>query len=134
MNQEMIDAANHPGLAEKLAAICRLGGELTMLHDEATGIERTLQTAIAMLHPDAAACGLVDEPAGELEYHLLINAAPEITRLRVPLLDEAHSLGAAVARSGQAANVPDVAQDTRCGPLPGMMARNCACRCGSENG
>jgi two-component system NtrC family sensor kinase len=119
MKRKMMDADNDTGLAEKLAAICRLGGELTMLRDEAAGIERTLQTVIGMLHPDAAACGLVDEAAGELEYHLLISAASEITRLRVPL-DETRSLGAAVARSGQAANVPDVAQDARCGPLPGL--------------
>ncbi len=99
-------------LEERLEAIYRLGQELTLLRDEAVIARRVLETAVDVLQFEVAACGLVDEDAGELTYCYLVGAEPEAVDLHLPL-DGEQGIGVAVVRGGRAINVPDVTQDAR---------------------
>jgi signal transduction histidine kinase len=86
---------------------------LTLLHDEVAIFQRALETAADVLQYKAIGYGLVDETAGELVYRQrLVNGVLEPLASRLPLKGD-RGIGAAVARSGQAINVPDISQDPR---------------------
>jgi PAS domain S-box-containing protein len=105
-------------LEKRLAAIYQLGQELTPLHDKEPIIRRVLETAMGLLKFEIVGYGLIDETAGELEfhYHPLGGMSKEI-KARFPLNSE-QSIGATVARSGQALNIPDTTQDPRFVHIP----------------
>jgi two-component system NtrC family sensor kinase len=93
---------------QKLAAIYRLGQELTLLHDEKIIIERVLTTALDTLHVEWAGGGVIDERANELiYYHHVAGDSPREIKLCLPLDDE-RQVGVAVIRSGQAINITDI--------------------------
>jgi len=99
-------------LEERLEAIYQLGRELTLIRDEATIVRRVLEIASSALQFEVAACGLVDEEAGELQYQYLAGAGLEARRLHLPL-DGDRGIGVAVVQSGRAINLPDTTQDPR---------------------
>lgn len=104
-------------LEQRLAAIYKLGQELTLLHDELTVIRRVLETATNILEFEIAGCGLVDEAAGELVYqYYQVGGSLKTSGTRFSLAGE-QSIGVAVVRSGQALNLPDTGRDTRYVPI-----------------
>jgi PAS domain S-box-containing protein len=112
------DVSERMRLQERLAAIQRLGRELTLLHDEATIVRRTLETAVEVLRFEKAGYGVVDRAAGELAYRYHhFGGWVEDDSLRLDL-DGERGIGVAVIRSGQALNVPDVLEDPRYVPFP----------------
>jgi PAS domain S-box-containing protein len=112
------DVGERTYLQERLAAIQRLGRELTLLHDEAQIVRQALETAVEVLRFEKAGYGVVDGAAGELAYRYHhFGGWVEDSSLRLDL-DGERGIGVAVVRSGQALNVPDVRQDPRYVPFP----------------
>ncbi len=107
------DVTERVRLEERLAAIYRLGRELTLLRDEGAIVQRVLETAGDALQFKSLGCALVDEAAGELAYqYRIINGTLEPIELRLPL-DGERGIGVAVVCSGHPLNVPDTTQDPR---------------------
>jgi two-component system NtrC family sensor kinase len=108
-------------LEEQLAAIYQLGQDLALLRDEATIAQRVLETATNVLRFEIACWGLVNQADSELEYrYRLVNGAVQAISHRLPLMTgrEPEDIGAAVVRTGQLLNVPDVTSELYCAPLP----------------
>jgi len=111
---------------KQLNAIYQLGRELTLLRYEGAIVQQALEAAADVLQFKSLGCGLVDEAAGELVYQYRITSGVLETSgeglpagcLRLPL-DGERGISAAVARSGQALNVPDTSQDPRYLLFPG---------------
>jgi PAS domain S-box-containing protein len=112
------DISERVRLQERLAAIQRLGRELTLLHDEAVIVRQALETAVGVLRFEKAGYGVVDRAAGELTYlYHHIGGWVEDDSLRLDLAGE-QGIGVAVVRGGRALNVPDVRLDPRYVPFP----------------
>ncbi len=112
------NAYEHRRLERHLQAVHELGWNQTLLHDEATIIQRALEIAAQVIDFELAGFSLVDQPTNGLvlRYYLNEGVLKAVTyRLA---LDSPRSIVAAVARSGQALNIPDVTQDARYLPYP----------------
>jgi PAS domain S-box-containing protein len=112
------DVTDRMLLEQRLAAIYKVGQELTLLHDEQTVVRRVLETAINSLNFEMAGCGLVDEAAGELAYRYYLVGGEQKTPGYCFSLAGEQSIGVAVVRSGQAIRLPDTTQDPRYVPIP----------------
>ena len=114
------DAREHKRLERHMEAVYELGWNQTLLHDEATIIQRALEIAAQVIDFELASFSLVDQPANELllRYYLNERVLKTVTQ-RLPL-DSPRSIVAVVARSGHALNVPDVTQDARYLPYSDM--------------
>ncbi len=122
-----LDITERVRMEERLGAIYQLGRELTLLRDEELLIQRALETAAQVLRCEYAACGLVDEAAGEIVYRRRLKEGElEQVDLRLPLGGE-QGLCVAVVRSGDALNVPDVSQEPSYVPFPGDETRSELC-------
>jgi PAS domain S-box-containing protein len=116
------DITERARLQERLAAVHRLGRELTLQRDEAMIVRRALEAAIEVLQFEVVGYAAVDEAAGELVHQdHLADESSEPVSLRLPLEEEC-GICVAVVRSGKALNVPDVLDDPRFVPFPGLSS------------
>ena len=110
LKKEYLDRSH---LQERLAAVYRLGREVTLLYDEATIVTHVLKTAEQALHFAHIGYGRVDEINNDLVYcYQYTDETLTPIELRLSL-DEEQSIGVAVIRSQQAINVPDTDLDNR---------------------
>lgn len=107
------DVREYQRLESHMEAIYELGWNQALLHDEAAIIQRALEIAAQVIDFELAGFSLVDPSAHELVCRYCLNAGvlKSITQ-RLPL-DSPRGITAAVARSGQALNIPDVTQEAR---------------------
>lgn len=107
------DAREHRRLEKHLAAVYELGWNQTLLHDEATIIQRALEIAAQVIDFEFASFSLVDRSTHELLHRYFLHEGTLKTiAYRLPL-DSPCGITAAVARSGCALNIPDVEQEPR---------------------
>lgn len=107
------DAREHKRLDRHMEAVYELGWNQTLLHDEAMIIQRALGIAAQVIDFELASFSLVDQPANELLLRYYLNEGVLKTVMQRLPLDSPRSIVAAVARSGQVLNIPDVTQDAR---------------------
>jgi GAF domain-containing protein len=98
-----------------LETIYQLGRELTLLHEEAAIVRRVLEAVTQTLNFEMAGYGWVNEATDQLEFRYRIRAEIfEAIDWCLPLSGpEAKGISVVVVRTGQALNIPDVAQDPR---------------------
>ncbi len=97
------DISAEKQLERQLAAIYKLGQELTLMQDETAVIERVLETAVKYLKYRSATCGLVDAAAKKLAYPYYFKEK------LIPLQDLSYPLS---GNSHQAINVVNNGQPT----------------------
>jgi PAS domain S-box-containing protein len=123
----MNDVTDRVRLEERLQAAYRLSQEINLLYDEDVIIRRSFEIAAEVLHFDLAACGLVQEDAGALEYRYVADAqGMRSLRLRMALESES-DIGAAAVRRGRLINVPDAAQGPLSLSIAGQLAGSLLC-------
>ncbi len=114
-----------------LTAIYQLGHELTLMHDEATIIDRVLKTATNLLRFDFATYGLVDRSAQLLAYrYRMAEGNMEALDLCLPLNQSQviRGIGVSVVQSGQGLIVSDTEKEPRyVSPHPDRVTRSALC-------
>jgi signal transduction histidine kinase/DNA-binding response OmpR family regulator len=118
------DAREHKRLERHMEAVYELGWSQTLLHDEATIIQRALEITAQVIDFEFASFSLVDQSAHELLHRYYLHEGILKTMAHRLPLDSPSGITAAVARGGYALNIPDVEQDPRylcCIDAPGLF-------------
>lgn len=97
------DTTERKQLENRLAAIYRLGQELTLLHQQRAILNRVLETVAQTLPAEQISVGLVEDNTHQLQIYIYdpANGLPEQPHRQLPLADQ-ESISVTVVRTGQA--------------------------------